>query len=160
MPARKPPPAEPQRGRGRPRALEPDAKTIATLSGLAGIQATTKEAASVLLVSEPTFFAFLDRCPEAREAWELGKDQGKASLRRTQFNLAKRSAGMAIFLGKNFLGQKDDRGIQHSGKITYDLTKATDDQLDALEAALEALVPAAVAGPAPGDQGGEDETRH
>lgn len=32
---------------------------------------------------------------------------GKISLRRMQFKLAEKSAAMAIFLGKNYLGQKD-----------------------------------------------------
>ena len=32
---------------------------------------------------------------------------GKISLRRAQFRLAEKSAAMAIFLGKNYLGQKD-----------------------------------------------------
>lgn len=34
---------------------------------------------------------------------------GKISLRRAQFKLAEKSAAMAIFLGKQYLGQKDDR---------------------------------------------------
>ena len=33
--------------------------------------------------------------------------KGKISLRRMQFKLAEKSASMAIFLGKNYLGQKD-----------------------------------------------------
>ena len=32
---------------------------------------------------------------------------GKISLRRTQFKIAERNASMAIFLGKQYLGQKD-----------------------------------------------------
>ena len=32
---------------------------------------------------------------------------GKVSLRRCQFKLAEKSAAMAIFLGKNYLGQTD-----------------------------------------------------
>lgn len=32
---------------------------------------------------------------------------GKMSLRRAQFRLAEKSAAMAIFLGKNYLGQTD-----------------------------------------------------
>ena len=32
---------------------------------------------------------------------------GKISLRRAQFQLAQKNAAMAIFLGKNYLGQKD-----------------------------------------------------
>jgi len=31
----------------------------------------------------------------------------KIQLRRNQFELSKKSAAMAIFLGKNYLGQKD-----------------------------------------------------
>ncbi len=36
---------------------------------------------------------------------------GKAGLRRTQLKLAQRNAGMAIFLGKQWLGQKDNEQI-------------------------------------------------
>jgi len=36
----------------------------------------------------------------------LGGD-AKVSLRRNQFNLSKTNAGMAIFLGKNYLNQRD-----------------------------------------------------
>ena len=36
------------------------------------------------------------------------KENGKISLRRSQMRLAEKSAIMAIFLGKNYLGQKDD----------------------------------------------------
>lgn len=32
---------------------------------------------------------------------------GKISLRRTQFKIAEKNASMAIFLGKQYLGQKD-----------------------------------------------------
>lgn len=32
---------------------------------------------------------------------------GKISLRRSQFNLSEKNAAMAIFLGKNYLGQTD-----------------------------------------------------
>ena len=39
---------------------------------------------------------------------EEGRENGRKSLRRIQFELAKRSAAMAIFLGKQYLGQKDE----------------------------------------------------
>lgn len=43
-----------------------------------------------------------------REILEIGKAQGKVSLRREQLRLIKQgSAAMAIFLGKQILGQKD-----------------------------------------------------
>ena len=43
------------------------------------------------------------------EAYKRGKEQGKASLRRAQFKLAEKNATMAIWLGKQYLDQKDDR---------------------------------------------------
>ena len=41
------------------------------------------------------------------ESYKKHSASGKISLRRYQFNLAKTSAAMAIFLGKNILGQSD-----------------------------------------------------
>lgn len=41
---------------------------------------------------------------------------GKMSLRRYQFELAKHNATMAIFLGKNLLGQTDNQELELSGK--------------------------------------------
>ena len=39
--------------------------------------------------------------------------KGKTSLRRMQFKLAEKSAAMAIFLGKNYLGQSDSTPIDN-----------------------------------------------
>ncbi len=41
------------------------------------------------------------------EIFAIKRGKGKVALRRTQFQLAERSASMAIFLGKNYLGQTD-----------------------------------------------------
>lgn len=41
------------------------------------------------------------------EIYKIKSEAGKISLRRAQFQLAQKSASMAIFLGKNWLGQKD-----------------------------------------------------
>lgn len=41
------------------------------------------------------------------DAYKKYSAGGKISLRRTQFKLAEKSASMAIFLGKQYLGQKD-----------------------------------------------------
>lgn len=38
------------------------------------------------------------------------REIGKISLRRLQFKHAEKNASMAIFLGKNYLGQKDNPG--------------------------------------------------
>lgn len=61
---------------------------------------------------------------------------GKMSLRRYQFELAKRNASMAIFLGKQYLGQKDypeDRNAEDKEiKVTLaieDVSGGEDDKL-------------------------------
>jgi hypothetical protein len=100
---------------GRPRELVGDEKTMQTLTGLGSIQATSRETAAVLGVTEKTLYDFFKREPHAKEAWDAAKEQGKASLRRTQLRLAEKNAAMAIFLGKNLLGQSDKHEMEHSG---------------------------------------------
>ena len=58
-------------------------------------------------MTKQTLIAFFNREPGSKEVFEQGKDLGRVSLRRTQFKLAGKSAAMAIFLGKNLLGQSD-----------------------------------------------------
>ena len=41
------------------------------------------------------------------EVFKLKREKGHISLRRSQFKLAETNPTMAIFLGKNYLGQKD-----------------------------------------------------
>lgn len=41
------------------------------------------------------------------EIYNKKREKGKISLRRAQFQLAQKNAAMAIFLGKNYLGQTD-----------------------------------------------------
>lgn len=92
---------------GRPRKLTPDDLTLKTIKGLGAIQATTLECAAMLGVAENTFLKFKADYEEVAEAYENGKGTGRVSLRRTQFRLADKNAAMAIFLGKNILGQVD-----------------------------------------------------
>ena len=46
-----------------------------------------------------------------------GHSFAKVSLRRNQFKLSEKSAAMAIFLGKNYLDQKDVHGLGVSGDM-------------------------------------------
>jgi hypothetical protein len=91
---------------GRPSKLKPDEKTLRDVRGLAQIQASHGEAAAFFRVSVPTFERFI-RKKIVRDTWNEGLGEGKIGLRRTQFALAKRSAAMAIFLGKQYLGHVD-----------------------------------------------------
>lgn len=70
---------------------------------LAGIQCTQEEIANFLNLSVRT----LQRDNEFCRLYKKGQDNGKMSLRRIQFKLAEKNASMAIFLGKQYLGQKD-----------------------------------------------------
>lgn len=97
---------------GRPPALEPDEKTLKIVQGLGNIQATSKECAAVLGVSEPTWIAFKKKyAPLIDETYQTGRGQGLVSLRRKQFKLAEKNAAMAIFLGKNYLDQTDKQEL-------------------------------------------------
>jgi len=143
---------------GRPPSLKPDTKTLKNLKGLGQIQATTKECAAVLGVSEPTFIKFKKDNPQAAEAYEFGLEEGKASLRRMQFTAARKgNATMLVWLGKQLLGQRDHRdlGGPNGGPIpVMDFSKIhdmTDEELDTVERALVRL------GFAVSDQGGTPE---
>lgn len=106
-------------GRGR-RVLIPDATTLKVLRTLARIQASTREFASALEVSEHTFLKFKEEFPEVADACIWASDAGRVSLRRKQFALASKNAAMAIFLGKNYLGQADHTDMRISGSLTLE----------------------------------------
>jgi hypothetical protein len=78
---------------------------------LGGMQCTVAETAGVLQCSEETLRNFFKANENAALAYREGKESGKASLRRMQYVMAKRSAAMGIWLGKNWLGQRDSLEI-------------------------------------------------
>ena len=84
---------------GRPR------KVIdwALVERLAKIQCTAHEIAAVVGVAYST----LVEQSEFSTLYKKASESGKASLRRTQFRHAEKSAAMAIYLGKVYLGQSD-----------------------------------------------------
>lgn len=92
---------------GRPHKLIPNDRTLELVRTIAGFQSTTREAAAHLKVAHQTFLDFKKQNPEVNAAWETGKQNGLMSLRVNQFKLAQRSPSMAIFLGKNYLNQRD-----------------------------------------------------
>jgi len=100
--------AKPKRDGGRPPKLQPDETTLGFVEGLAKIGATHTEAAVVLGVTRETFDRFICKHKKAEEAFENGRGLAKISLRRAQFRSAMGgNAAMLIWLGKQFLGQKD-----------------------------------------------------
>ena len=75
------------------------------------------EAAAVLGVSQAALSTAFRRDERLRDVFEEAKEHGKASLRRTQFRLAESNAAMAIFLGKNLLGQRDNQDMHVTGNL-------------------------------------------
>ena len=91
---------------GRPKK-EIDKKIFENLCGL---QCTLEEIAGVFDCSVDTIERWCKReyGETFAETYKKHSAKGKMSLRRIQFKLAEKSAAMAIFLGKNYLGQKDN----------------------------------------------------
>lgn len=90
---------------GRPR-IEIDEDNFKKLCGL---QCTLSEIASFFDCSEDTIERWCKRELKMSFADALKKysASGKISLRRWQFKMAEHNVSMAIFLGKNWLGQTD-----------------------------------------------------
>ena len=76
---------------------------------LCGIMCTLEELAGFFDCSEDTIERWVKRTYNMTfaEAYKKLSYQGKISLRRSQFRLAEKNASMAIWLGKQYLGQKD-----------------------------------------------------
>lgn len=84
---------------------------------MCGIQATEEEICLVLGVSDKTLTRWCKRTYglSFSDVFKEKRAFGKISLRRMQWELAKKNATMAIFLGKQFLGQKDTNNIEMTG---------------------------------------------
>jgi hypothetical protein len=97
---------------------------------LAAVMCTIEEIAAVLGVSVDT----LERRGERfRQALAEGQAQGRASLRRIQFETAKKgNATMQVWLGKQYLEQRDKTEVQHSGSIARPLADINTEELRAL----------------------------
>jgi len=80
---------------------------------LCGLQCTLAEIAGWFGCSEDTIERWCKRTYTAgfADAFKRFSQSGKISLRRYQFKIAEKNAAMAIFLGKQYLGQKDEPDI-------------------------------------------------
>ncbi len=98
---------------------------------LCALQCTLDEIAGFFNCSEDTIERWCKRTYKKRfaEIFKEKRELGKISLRRMQWNLAKRSAPMAIFLGKNYLGQRDHKEVE--------ITRPVDETIAEMEAYFE-----------------------
>ena len=91
--------------KGRPSAVI-DRKQF---EGLCAIQCTLAEIAGWFDCSEDTIERWCKRTygKGFADIFKRYSQSGKISLRRYQFKIAEKNAAMAIFLGKQYLGQRD-----------------------------------------------------
>lgn len=78
---------------------------------LCALQCSEEEICGFFDVSDKTLSGWCRRTYGTSgfsETFAQKRGAGKISLRRFQFQLARKSAAMAIFLGKQYLGQKDN----------------------------------------------------
>lgn len=76
---------------------------------LCALQCTQQEICDFFQVDHKTLTKWCKRTykKDYSQVYQERRSAGKISLRRAQFRLAERNASMAIFLGKNVLGQSD-----------------------------------------------------
>ena len=81
---------------------------------LCGLQCSLTEIADWFNCSEDTIQRWCKRTYSADFAviFAQKRGRGKIALRRAQFKLAEKNASMAIFLGKNYLGQRDQHVVR------------------------------------------------
>lgn len=102
--------SEPKNKGGRPKSVINQKQ----FEELCHIQCTQEEICAVLDVDDVTLNKW---CKENygkgfSEVFRQKREGGKTSLRRKQWKLADTNASMAIFLGKNMLGQTDKQEIK------------------------------------------------
>lgn len=93
---------------------------------LCEIQCTEEEICSVLDVTDKTLNKWCNKeyNKNFSEVFKQKRQGGKTSLRRKQWNLAETNATMAIWLGKQYLEQKDN--VEVKTNAIEDLTTLAD----------------------------------
>ena len=83
---------------------------------LCGLQCTLEEICGWFDVTDKTLDSWCKRTYHASfsEVFKQKRGAGKISLRRSQWRLAEKNATMAIFLGKQYLGQRDNVDVNVS----------------------------------------------
>lgn len=87
---------------------------------LCGLQCTKDEICAFFDVTDKTLEGWCRRTYKAgfSEVFSQKRGLGKISLRRSQWRLAEKSATMAIWLGKQYLDQKDRIESTVDGEVT------------------------------------------
>lgn len=108
---------------------------------LCALQCTQQEICDFFGIDHKTLTRWCKRTygQEYSQTYQEKRAGGKISLRRMQFKLAEKSAAMAIFLGKNILGQSDFPENDDS----EDIQRRANFQITTIAEQLKNAVPAA-----------------
>lgn len=103
------------------------------------MQCTQQEICDFLEVDHKTLTRWCKRTykKEYSQVYAEKKSGGKISLRRLQFRLAEKSAAMAIFLGKNILGQSDNPVLD----ADEEMAQRANEQIISLASLINAPLP-------------------
>jgi hypothetical protein len=112
---------------GRP----PKEINLDLVQDLARIHCTDAEIANICKVSQETFTR-RKRDPAFAELLEQARDEGKASLRRLQWQAAQNgNSALLIFLGKNILRQRD-KTVEEERDVAADKARELSEALRAM----------------------------
>lgn len=94
---------------GNPTGRPPREFDPTILEGLCAIQCTQEEIERTFKTDIRTLNGWCERSygESFSEIYKRFSAEGKASLRRNQFNQSRKNASMAIWLGKQWLGQRE-----------------------------------------------------
>ena len=86
-----------------------------TFEKLCAMQCTEQEICDWFMVTDKTLTSWCktEYNLSFSEVFRAKRGTGKISLRRTQWHLAEKSPAMAIWLGKQYLGQRDEVSIDN-----------------------------------------------
>lgn len=101
-----------KQGRGRPTIpINKD-----EFEKLCGIHCTVEEIAAFFSCSHDTVERWCKKTYKKpfTEVYKEKQSLGKVSLRRSQFRLAQKNVVMSIWLGKQYLGQKDEQTVNQN----------------------------------------------
>ena len=104
---------------------------------LCGLQCTLEEICGWFGVTDKTLNSWCKRTysESFSEVFRQKRSTGKISLRRSQWRLAEKNANMAIWLGKQYLGQKDivEVGVEKDNVQDDALSKSLKEMAEELE---------------------------
>ena len=101
---------------------------------LCKLQCTKIEICDTIEVSDKTLDRWCNEVYEKSfsEVFKQKRTGGTISLRRSQFKLAEKNATMAIWLGKQYLGQKDEQEIKMNAEVNNPFKELSTEELKVL----------------------------